>query len=33
MARDLSKMTNIEDLRRVARRKVPKMFFDYVRSG
>ncbi len=33
MAKDLSKMTCIEDLRRVARIKVPKMFYDYVRSG
>ena len=33
MPRDLSKMTCIEDLRRVAERKVPRMFFDYVRSG
>ncbi len=30
---DLSKMTNIEDLRRVAERKVPRMFYDYVDSG
>lgn len=33
MAKDLKKITNIEDLRRIARRKVPKMFFDYTRSG
>lgn len=33
MAKDLRKITNIEDLRRIARRKVPKMFFDYTRSG
>ena len=33
MAKDLSKMTCIEDLRRVAKRKVPKMFYDYVASG
>lgn len=33
MKRDLSKMTCIEDLRRVAQRKVPKMFYDYVDSG
>lgn len=33
MAKDLSKMTCIEDLRRVAKCKVPRMFFDYVRSG
>lgn len=30
---DLSKITNIEDLRRVAERKVPRMFYDYVDSG
>lgn len=33
MTKDLTRITSIEDLRRVARRKVPKMFFDYVRSG
>lgn len=33
MKRDLSKMTCIEDLRRVAKRKVPKMFYDYADSG
>ena len=33
MKRNLSKMTCIEDLRRVAKRKVPKMFYDYVASG
>lgn len=33
MAKDLKKITNIEDLCRIARRKVPKMFFDYTRSG
>lgn len=33
MPKDLKKMTCIEDLRRVARCKVPKMFFDYTRSG
>ena len=33
MKRDLSKITCIEDLRRVARCKVPKMFYDYVDSG
>lgn len=33
MKRDLSKMTCIEDLRRVAERKVPRMFYDYVDSG
>ncbi|MCL1623771.1 alpha-hydroxy-acid oxidizing protein [Moraxella sp. Tifton1] len=30
---DLSKITEIEDLRRVAERKVPRMFYDYVDSG
>lgn len=30
---DLSKITNIEDLRRIAERKVPRMFYDYVDSG
>lgn len=30
---DLSKITNIEDLRRVTERKVPRMFYDYVDSG
>lgn len=30
--KDLSKMTCLEDLRRVAQRKVPKMFYDYVVS-
>ena len=29
----LSKITEIEDLRRVAERKVPRMFYDYVDSG
>lgn len=33
MKRDLSKITCIEDLRRVAKRKVPKMFYDYADSG
>lgn len=33
MKRDLSKITCIEDLRRVAQRKVPKMFYDYADSG
>lgn len=33
MQRDLSKITCIEDLRLVAKRKVPKMFYDYVDSG
>lgn len=31
--KDLSKMTHIEDLRRVAECKVPRMFYDYVDSG
>lgn len=31
--KDLSKMTNIEDLRQVAERKIPRMFYDYVDSG
>lgn len=30
---DLTKITEIEDLRRVAERKVPRMFYDYVDSG
>ncbi len=30
---DLSKITDIEDLRRIAERKVPRMFYDYVDSG
>lgn len=29
----LKKVTEIEDLRRVAARKVPRMFYDYVDSG
>ncbi|WP_367109470.1 L-lactate dehydrogenase [uncultured Psychrobacter sp.] len=33
MTKDLSKVTEIEDLRRVAERKVPRMFYDYVDSG
>ena len=33
MKRDLSKITCIEDLRRVAQRKVPRMFYDYADSG
>lgn len=33
MSKNLTKMTCIEDLRRIARLKVPKMFYDYVRSG
>ena len=31
--KDLKKMTEIEDLRRVAEHKVPRMFYDYVDSG
>lgn len=31
--KDLSKITEIEDLRQVAERKVPRMFYDYVDSG
>lgn len=30
---NLDKITDIEDLRRVAERKVPRMFYDYVDSG
>ena len=30
---DLTKVTDIEDLRKVAARKVPRMFYDYVDSG
>jgi L-lactate dehydrogenase (cytochrome) len=30
---DLSKITNIEDLRIVAKRRVPRMFYDYADSG
>ncbi|MDF1483643.1 alpha-hydroxy acid oxidase [Ramlibacter sp. H39-3-26] len=33
MGADLSKITCIEDLRRVARRRVPRMFYDYADSG
>ena len=33
MKRDLSKMTCIEDLRLVAKRKMPRMFYDYIDSG
>ncbi|WP_040660297.1 alpha-hydroxy acid oxidase [Neisseria shayeganii] len=33
MKPDLSKMTCIADLQRVARRKVPKMFYDYADTG
>ena len=33
MKRDLSKMTCIEDLRVVAKRRVPRMFYDYADSG
>jgi L-lactate dehydrogenase (cytochrome) len=31
--KNLEKVTDIEDLRRVAERKVPRMFYDYVDSG
>lgn len=31
--KDLSKITEIEDLRKIAERKVPRMFYDYVDSG
>ena len=31
--KELKKITEIEDLRRVAERKVPRMFYDYVDSG
>ena len=30
---DLSKITCIEDLRVVAKRRVPRMFYDYADSG
>lgn len=30
---DLSKITNIEDLRVIAKRRVPRMFYDYADSG
>jgi L-lactate dehydrogenase (cytochrome)/glycolate oxidase len=30
---DLSKITNIEDLRQLAQRRVPRMFYDYADSG
>ncbi|MBE8609554.1 alpha-hydroxy-acid oxidizing protein [Psychrobacter sp. FME2] len=33
MMKNLRKITEIEDLRRVAERKVPRMFYDYVDSG
>lgn len=33
MKQDLSKITCIEDLRRIAKRKMPKMFYDYIDSG
>ena len=33
MAKDLSKITCIEDLRVVAKRRVPRMFYDYADSG
>jgi hypothetical protein len=29
----MSVITNIEDLRRVAQRRVPRMFYDYADSG
>ena len=30
---DLSKITNIEDLRVLAERRVPRMFYEYADSG
>ena len=30
---DLTSLTSINDLRVLARRRVPKMFYDYVESG
>lgn len=33
MSTDLSKITCIEDLRVVAQRRVPRMFYDYADSG
>ena len=33
MKSDLSKITCIEDLRLVAKRKMPRMFYDYIDSG
>jgi len=33
MQNKLSKITCIEDLRKVAKRKVPKMFYDYADTG
>ena len=30
---DLSKITCIEDLRVIAKRRVPRMFYDYADSG
>ena len=33
MQNNLNKMTCIEDLRKVAKRKLPKMFYDYVDTG
>ena len=30
---DLTKITCLDDLQRIARRKVPKMFYDYADSG
>lgn len=31
--KDLREITEIEDLRQVAQRKIPRMFYDYVDSG
>ena len=31
--KNLEKVTDIEDLRQIAERKVPRMFYDYVDSG
>lgn len=33
MSKDLSRITDIADLQRVARRRVPRMFYDYADSG
>ena len=30
---DLSSVTSIDDLRKLAKKRTPKMFFDYVESG
>ena len=30
---DLNSITSIEDLRKLAKKRTPKMFFDYVESG